>query len=151
MTVSHAPARRLKRRRRVRAKVRGSAERPRLSVFRSNRGIGAQLRIVPLQRRILGPQDESRVPAPVPIRYGRMLASPFAFPREARSRCGWCGRSRTPLRQRPGCRTNPLRARAAGARQRSPKPRSPRDGATALQVGVGVAAIRAETPAKDDP
>jgi large subunit ribosomal protein L18 len=27
----------------VRAKVRGSAERPRLSVFRSNRGIGAQL------------------------------------------------------------------------------------------------------------
>jgi len=34
---------RLRRRRRVRAKVRGSAERPRLSVFRSNRGIGAQL------------------------------------------------------------------------------------------------------------
>jgi large subunit ribosomal protein L18 len=27
----------------VRAKVRGTAERPRLSVFRSNRGIGAQL------------------------------------------------------------------------------------------------------------
>jgi large subunit ribosomal protein L6 len=36
-------ARRLKRRRRVRAKVRGSAERPRVSVFRSNRGIFAQL------------------------------------------------------------------------------------------------------------
>ncbi|HEX2415653.1 MAG TPA: 50S ribosomal protein L18, partial [Thermoleophilaceae bacterium] len=34
---------RLRRRRRVRAKVRGTAERPRLSVFRSNRGIGAQL------------------------------------------------------------------------------------------------------------
>jgi len=34
---------RIKRRRRVRAKVRGTAERPRLSVFRSNRGIGAQL------------------------------------------------------------------------------------------------------------
>jgi large subunit ribosomal protein L18 len=34
---------RLKRRRRVRAKVRGSAERPRISVFRSNRGIFAQL------------------------------------------------------------------------------------------------------------
>jgi large subunit ribosomal protein L18 len=33
----------LKRRRRVRAKVRGSAERPRISVFRSNRGIFAQL------------------------------------------------------------------------------------------------------------
>jgi large subunit ribosomal protein L18 len=37
------PQARLRRRRRVRAKVRGSAERPRLSVFRSNRGIGAQL------------------------------------------------------------------------------------------------------------
>ncbi len=34
---------RLRRRRRVRAKVHGSAERPRLSVFRSNRGIQAQL------------------------------------------------------------------------------------------------------------
>ena len=43
MTVMTAPARRLKRRRRVRAKVRGSAERPRISVFRSNRGIFAQL------------------------------------------------------------------------------------------------------------
>ena len=43
MTVTHAPAKRLKRRRRVRAKVRGSAERPRISVFRSNRGVFAQL------------------------------------------------------------------------------------------------------------
>jgi large subunit ribosomal protein L18 len=43
MTVLTAPARRLKRRRRVRAKVRGSAERPRISVFRSNRGIFVQL------------------------------------------------------------------------------------------------------------
>ena len=43
MTVLTAPARRLKRRRRVRAKVRGTAERPRISVFRSNRGIFAQL------------------------------------------------------------------------------------------------------------
>jgi large subunit ribosomal protein L18 len=43
MTVMSAPQRRLKRRRRVRAKVRGSAERPRISVFRSNRGIFAQL------------------------------------------------------------------------------------------------------------
>ena len=43
MTVSYAPARRLKRRRRVRAKVHGSAERPRISVFRSNRGIFAQV------------------------------------------------------------------------------------------------------------
>jgi large subunit ribosomal protein L18 len=43
MTVMTAPARRLKRRRRVRAKVHGTAERPRISVFRSNRGIFAQL------------------------------------------------------------------------------------------------------------
>jgi large subunit ribosomal protein L18 len=43
MTVLTAPARRLRRRRRVRAKVRGSAERPRIAVFRSNRGVSAQL------------------------------------------------------------------------------------------------------------
>ena len=43
MTVLTAPQRRLRRRRRVRAKIRGSAERPRVSVFRSNRGIFAQL------------------------------------------------------------------------------------------------------------
>ncbi len=35
--------RRLKRRRRVRAKVSGTAARPRISVFRSNHGISAQL------------------------------------------------------------------------------------------------------------
>ena len=43
MTVQTKAQSRLRRRRRVRAKVRGTAERPRLSVFRSNRGIGAQL------------------------------------------------------------------------------------------------------------
>jgi large subunit ribosomal protein L18 len=43
MSVATKPQRRLRRRRRVRAKVRGSAERPRVSVFRSNRGIAAQL------------------------------------------------------------------------------------------------------------
>ena len=43
MSVKTKPQARLRRRRRVRAKVRGTAERPRLSVFRSNRGIGAQL------------------------------------------------------------------------------------------------------------
>src|ERR1700742_1496034 len=43
MPVLPAPARRLKRRRRVRAKVHGSAETPRISVFRSNRGVFAQL------------------------------------------------------------------------------------------------------------
>jgi large subunit ribosomal protein L18 len=43
MTVITKPQSRLKRRHRVRAKVTGSAERPRISVFRSNRGIHAQL------------------------------------------------------------------------------------------------------------
>ena len=43
MSVVTKPAARLKRRRRVRSKVIGTAERPRVSVFRSNRGIHAQL------------------------------------------------------------------------------------------------------------
>ena len=43
MTVRTKPQQRLKRRRRVRAKIAGTAERPRISVFRSNRGIAAQL------------------------------------------------------------------------------------------------------------
>jgi large subunit ribosomal protein L18 len=43
MTVITKEARRLKRRRRVRAKISGTSERPRISVFRSNRGISAQL------------------------------------------------------------------------------------------------------------
>jgi large subunit ribosomal protein L18 len=43
MTVQTKPQQRLRRRRRVRARVRGSAARPRLSVFRSNRGMFAQL------------------------------------------------------------------------------------------------------------
>jgi large subunit ribosomal protein L18 len=43
VAVLTKPQRRLRRRRRVRAKVRGTAERPRLSVFRSNRGLFAQL------------------------------------------------------------------------------------------------------------
>ena len=43
MTVATKGAQRLRRRRRVRAKVVGTAERPRLSVFRSNRGVSAQL------------------------------------------------------------------------------------------------------------
>jgi large subunit ribosomal protein L18 len=43
MTVATRPAMRLKRRRRVRAKITGTAERPRISVFRSNRGVFAQL------------------------------------------------------------------------------------------------------------
>jgi large subunit ribosomal protein L18 len=43
MTVLTKEQRRLKRRRRVRAKVSGTPHRPRVSVFRSNRGISGQL------------------------------------------------------------------------------------------------------------
>jgi large subunit ribosomal protein L18 len=43
MAMPTAEQRRLRRRRRVRAKVRGTADRPRLSVYRSNRGVFAQL------------------------------------------------------------------------------------------------------------
>ena len=72
MTVLTAPARRLKRRRRVRAKVRGTAQRPRISVFRSNRGIFAQLidddagrtiaavNWTEAELRKLGPTDQAR-------------------------------------------------------------------------------------------
>ena len=43
MSVQTKPQRRYRRRRRVRSKIRGSATRPRLSVFRSNRGMFVQL------------------------------------------------------------------------------------------------------------
>ena len=43
MTVLTKPQKRLRRRRRVRARIRGNAERPRLSVYRSNRGVFVQL------------------------------------------------------------------------------------------------------------
>ena len=43
MTILTKPQKRLRRRRRVRARIRGNAERPRLSVYRSNRGVFAQL------------------------------------------------------------------------------------------------------------
>jgi large subunit ribosomal protein L18 len=43
MTVVSKRQKRLRRRRRVRARVAGTAERPRLSVYRSNRGVSAQL------------------------------------------------------------------------------------------------------------
>ena len=43
MSVQTKPQRRYRRRRRVRSKIRGTAGRPRLSVFRSNRGVFAQL------------------------------------------------------------------------------------------------------------
>ncbi len=43
MTVLTKGQQRLKRRRRVRAKIIGTATRPRISVFRSNRGLSAQV------------------------------------------------------------------------------------------------------------
>jgi len=43
MTVVSKRQQRLRRRRRVRARIVGTAERPRLSVYRSNRGVFAQL------------------------------------------------------------------------------------------------------------
>jgi large subunit ribosomal protein L18 len=43
MTTTTKPQQRLRRRRRVRAKITGTPQRPRISVFRSNRGISAQL------------------------------------------------------------------------------------------------------------
>jgi large subunit ribosomal protein L18 len=43
MSAAGRDVRRLRRRRRVRAKVSGTAGRPRISVFRSNRGLCAQL------------------------------------------------------------------------------------------------------------
>jgi len=43
MTVLTKRQRRLRRRRRVRARIVGSSDRPRLSVYRSNRGVFAQL------------------------------------------------------------------------------------------------------------
>ena len=43
MTVLTKGDRRLKRRRRVRAKISGTATRPRISVFRSNKGLSAQV------------------------------------------------------------------------------------------------------------
>ncbi|HUA11863.1 MAG TPA: 50S ribosomal protein L18 [Solirubrobacteraceae bacterium] len=56
MSVLTRENRRLRRRRRVRAKVSGTAERPRVSVFRSNRGISAQV-IDDVQGRTLAAVD----------------------------------------------------------------------------------------------
>ena len=43
MSAGTKPQARLRRRRRVRAKIRGTEDRPRLSVFRSNKGVQAQV------------------------------------------------------------------------------------------------------------
>jgi large subunit ribosomal protein L18 len=56
MSIRTKEDRRLKRRRRVRAKVSGTPERPRISVFRSNRGLCAQL-IDDVQGRTLAAVD----------------------------------------------------------------------------------------------
>ena len=79
MAVMTKPQRRLRRRRRVRAKVRGSAERPRLSVYRSNRGIFAQLVDDDAGRTVAGvswTEDELRKLDPLEQakRAGEMLA-----------------------------------------------------------------------------
>jgi large subunit ribosomal protein L18 len=79
MTVLTKPQRRMRRRRRVRAKVRGSAERPRLSVYRSNRGVFAQLVDDDSGRTVVGvswTEDELRKLGPLEQskRAGELLA-----------------------------------------------------------------------------
>ena len=69
MTVVTKPSRRLKRRRRVRAKVRGTAERPRISVFRSNRG---HLRPAHRRRRAATRSPPSSGPRPTCAASSRM-------------------------------------------------------------------------------
>jgi large subunit ribosomal protein L18 len=79
MSVITKEAVRLRRRRRVRAKVSGSAERPRISVFRSNRGISAQL-IDDIAGRTLAavtwtePELRGLASAERPARAGKLLA-----------------------------------------------------------------------------
>jgi hypothetical protein len=77
MSVKTGPAKRLKRRRRVRAKVRGNAERPRLSVFRSNKGFYVQLVDDTAGRTLVW---EQRLAAAVWPPVSRMLPS-FLMPR----------------------------------------------------------------------
>ena len=79
MTVLTKPQRRLRRRRRVRGKVRGTAERPRLSVFRSNRGIFAQLIDDDAARTLVGvawtePELRALAPMEQAKRAGELLA-----------------------------------------------------------------------------
>jgi large subunit ribosomal protein L18 len=79
MSVITKEAVRLRRRRRVRAKISGSAARPRISVFRSNRGISAQL-IDDIAGRTLAavawtePELRALAPAERPARAGKLLA-----------------------------------------------------------------------------
>jgi large subunit ribosomal protein L18 len=79
MTVLTREERRLKRRRRVRAKIAGTATRPRVSVFRSNRGLSAQL-VDDVARRTLAavswhePELRSLAKAERATRAGALLA-----------------------------------------------------------------------------
>jgi large subunit ribosomal protein L18 len=79
MTVLTKPQRRLKRRRRVRAKISGTAARPRVSVFRSNRGLAAQLIDDDAGRTIVAvnwyePELRSLAAAERTVRAGKLLA-----------------------------------------------------------------------------
>ena len=79
MTVTTKGHQRLRRRRRVRAKITGTPERPRVSVFRSNRGIAAQL-IDDASGRTLAavswsePDTRSLAPMEQADKLGRLLA-----------------------------------------------------------------------------
>jgi large subunit ribosomal protein L18 len=80
MTVQTKPQRRMRRRRRVTAKIRGNAERPRLSVFRSNRGVFAQLIDDDAARTVAAvvwtePELRELAPLEQAKRAGEMLAS----------------------------------------------------------------------------
>jgi large subunit ribosomal protein L18 len=89
MSIMTKDDRRLKRRRRVRAKVSGTATRPRISVFRSNKGLSAQL------------IDDSR---------GHTLATVYWFEPELRSLA-------KPERTKRAGELLAARAQAAGVRE----------------------------------
>ena len=96
---------RLKRRRRVRAKVTGTAERPRISVFRSNQGISAQLI-----------DDDGRAHAPRSTGTGRDLRELGKPDRtKRRGRGSWLS-----ARKRRAC---PKRCSTAAATAIAPRPR----------------------------
>ncbi len=73
------PQQRFRRRRRVRAKISGTAERPRLSVFRSNKGVFAQLIDDEAGRTVVAvnwtePELRELATADQPKRVGELLA-----------------------------------------------------------------------------
>ena len=115
MSVTTKPQQRLRRRKRVRSKIAGTAERPRLSVFRSNRGVFAQLiddrsgatvaavNWIEPDLRKLAPMDQAK-------RVGELLAE----------RAKAAGRH--DLRLRP--RRLPLPRPRPGARRRRPRGRA---------------------------